>query len=131
MGLDNAITLELNKETQQSKWLNMIMDKNNDVIYYRKCWNIRDAILEAIGISKYNQEACIGIADNDIKAIIKVLKRINNRRTWNNNFWNYSGRVFINLWIDVIKLRLLLFYLKHINKEFYRQGNMIYFYDSY
>lgn len=86
MGLDNGIVVyKRNKPAP------------DEVCYWRKCWGIRNEILDVVApdrlnMSSFNWDCDRGysLSAEDIAAIIKVLDRFNNKKYWD----EYSDSIF-------------------------------------
>lgn len=127
MGLDNGIKVKsITKEDRLKYGISIPYNEtDDDICYWRKCWNIRSVILKILhlgeegGFYKFDSE--------DIPAIIKGLYNlIVNKDEWNDNdcIWKYKDMVPTIL-RNILDLDRLIFYLKdHPDAE-------ISFYDSY
>lgn len=127
MGLDNGIKVkDITKEDRLKYGISIPYNEtDDDICYWRKCWNIRSVILKILhlgeegGFYKFDPE--------DIPAIIKGLYNlIVNKDEWNDNdcIWEYKDMVPTIL-RNILDLDRLIFYLKdHPDAE-------ILFYDSY
>lgn len=127
MGLDNGIKVKgITKEDRLKYGISIPYNEtDDDICYWRKCWNIRSVILKILhlgeegGFHKFDPE--------DIPSIIKGLYNlIVNKDEWNDNdcIWEYKDMVPTIL-RNILDLDRLIFYLKdHPDAE-------ISFYDSY
>lgn len=127
MGLDNGIKVKsITKEDRLKYGISIPYNEtDDDICYWRKCWNIRSVILKILhlgeegGFYKFDPE--------DIPSIIKGLYNlIVNKDEWNDNdcIWEYKDMVPTIL-RNILDLDRLIFYLKdHPDAE-------ISFYDSY
>ena len=127
MGLDNGIKVKgITKEDRLKYGISIPYNEtDDDICYWRKCWNIRSVILKILhlgeegGFYKFDPE--------DIPAIIKGLYNlIVNKDECNDNdcIWEYKDMVPTIL-RNILDLDRLIFYLKdHPDAE-------ISFYDSY
>lgn len=108
MGLDNGITLQFTQDTP-AELLALIRPyydsydcddktKTIDLLYWRKCWNIRELILTALDNDGYNTDYATGeyILDIDIfESILLSLQRAYNYEWWyehNDSIWD---------WVDI------------------------------
>lgn len=135
MGLDNGILIKCkSKEEAQSiideasTHLNSLnlYDKNVEVCYWRKCWNIRREIISVLHMNK--DEVYHTIDLEDIKPIIKRLSKFLDKETWDNDddgsIWEFEEYRESILW-DILNLSWLYYYkMEHPEIE-------IEFYDSY
>lgn len=92
MGLDDGIIIKCkSKEEAQSiideasTHLNSLSlyDKNVEVCYWRKCWNIRREIISVLYMNR--DEVYHTIDLEDIKPIIKRLSKFLDKETWDND----------------------------------------------
>lgn len=88
MGLDNGIEIRKNKRTEElkldAKFSTEYSDTHLEVCYWRKCWGLRDRILEHLAY-KYNLtivEYSWRLDVEDINFIIETLEYFNNKRVW-------------------------------------------------
>ena len=95
-----------------------------EIIYYRKCWNVRNAILDCLG-KRWTDEWKFALTIDNIDDIIEVLKSFNadNWSDGDGSIWDW----------DEIKPRLRqhikdLQVLKRIMKK---HDVEVYFYDAY
>lgn len=134
MGLDNGIVLKIDEfpkdfYTEKSDFGTSSYDekaKELNIAYWRKCWGIREAILNIVGRNNLD-EFEYKIEWDDVPAIIRALKNFLNEKYWNDSadsIWEYEE--YIDTMIDIIlNLKWLEKYLKdHKDAE-------CYFYDSY
>lgn len=135
MGLDNGLYLVRKKNAQKSflicffDWLKYSSNENEDVyeiFYFRKAWGVRGEVLSIVRNSLENKGS-YPVSTEMLYDILKVLKRFNHRRYWNQN----SGSIFEYkemrrlIWRYIFNMRLLLLYMKrHHNDE-------LFFEDSY
>ena len=135
MGLDNAICIRRNEITNKildlcqfaPDWDNKL-EYDFEIVYYRKCWNIRNDILYLIG-KRFTDEYEFTLTKDDVTAIIKLLKSYNKENfedngsciwDWDDEEWPYAEKIQE----DIQKLETL--------KELMDQYNLdVYFYDSY
>lgn len=134
MGLDNGIIIIRNNYSNKIKALKRFTvsyDKDEtypfEVCYWRKCWNVRDNILDIVGI----ENECQGRFYLDvpmIEEIILVLKSYN-KKTWEYGGW--SGSIWE--WSEYKKAnRRHIRNLKRLIKTMGKYPELeVYFYDSY
>ena len=126
MGLDNGISFRNELDIPFDLPDFVRLDDDGDICYWRKCWGIRDEILDIIkecDTDEYEYE----IKLEHIVPIIDVLKQYTKRSYWNENarsVFEYKDYVEINKQY-INNLYWLLYYkTKHPEVE-------IFFYDSY
>lgn len=130
MGLDNGIILNVNPNTITN--LNKLVqldktwgeDPHTEVCYWRKCWGIRNAIVEKLHFND-NEESKLDV--EDIPVIIKILFDFYGQTEWEedaDSIWEWDEfkdtlrqQIFNLMW-------LYDYMLKHSNAE-------VIFYDSY
>lgn len=138
MGLDNGIILVLaNKKIPEDFpschedywWVGDEKDvaKNGklDVAYWRKCWNIREAIISVLHVGNDGGE--YPIEAEDLPAIRRALIKFLHYDYWeehSDSIWEYDDIVDTLLQI-LINLKWLEIYLKRHPED------SAYFYDSY
>ena len=133
MGLDNGICVERNDFTNSLFELEKFKyeyapRRYFEICYWRKCWNIRDAIGRKIWYEDngYSNE----LTEADLYNIIEALESFNEEK-WNEDFENGE-----TIWEwDIIEQRLAqqiqdLKLLIDLKKK-YENKLYIYFYDSY
>ena len=128
MGLDNGIIIK-NLPVEDYIYFRDIdvyeEDNEVEICYWRKCWNVRDAILKILKTEVDNKYI---IKPEDIPAIIRKLEDFLIPSNWEegNSIWLYD-EIVNDLINDIVNLSMLLLYMKlHPESEI-----EIYFYDSY
>lgn len=135
MGLDNGICVKrtpFTNQIEELKVFNYNWDKelkyDPEIVYYRKCWNVRNDILYIIG-QRWTDEYEVSLTPVDIDNIIELLQSYNKDNwqesggsiwEWDDGEWSYSKKIKQ----DIEKLRLLRKLMDKYNLE-------VYFYDSY
>ena len=128
MGLDNGITL---KKKGLPKQFNCLATKDRDygseieIAYWRKCWQVRRLIYEAINMPDEN-DGVIELSREDVLAIIKALTK-NIKRKWyeyDPPYWEWK-EYKTNHRLNVRRLRRLA----HLMKKY--PDVVVEFYDSY
>ena len=130
MGLDNGINARRHgydfiddalKAISTYQW-----GDSFEIAYWRKCWNVRDAIGGAIGGIYDNGET--SLSRGDVLAIIKVLKKFN-KKNWDTYGWGGS----IWEWSEIKKNhRGCIRRLRRLARLMKRYPLIeVYFYDSY
>lgn len=95
----------------------VVMD---DLCYWRKSWNIRDAFLSVIGKTNNdkNSEYYYLITEEDIPAIMKNIFKLCDKNTWddsNDSIWEFKD-IKERLINTLVNLKLLKLYL-HKHKD--------------
>lgn len=133
MGLDNSIMIERNEYSNKikNKLKSFILDfddeerYNFEVCYWRKCWNVREDISDAIGGILDNRRTSLNI--DNLKSILLILKGYNKEN------WKYGGWGSIWTWEEHKKINKKhiknLEYLIKLKKKY--PDLEIYFLDSY
>lgn len=134
MGLDNGIILKLKDKTLPQDFPGELDDYEKEhlsrtgeleVAYWRKCWGIRNEIVNMLHMK--NDEGEHIIEHDDVKPIRRILISYMHPNYWEENadsIWEYDEMVE-NLIDQLIKLKWLEYYLReHKDAE-------CYFYDSY
>ena len=94
MGLDNGITIKKKDLPKQFNRLSIEgLDHGSEieVAYWRKCWQVRRLIYEAINMPD-ESESVVRLSREDILAIIKALTK-NIKRKWyeyDTPYWEWS-----------------------------------------
>ena len=131
MGLDNGICVRRTEQTEKIRELqcfNQSYDKEHkfdfDVTYYRKCWNVRGAIISYLG-KRWTDEYEFILTIDDVDGIIEVLK------LFNKDNWDDGGG---SIWDwDEMRPRLKQHIkdLGLLKKIMEKHDIEVYFYDSY
>lgn len=133
MGLDNGIVLR-RKDRQKIElpsfvkdmWESIDTDGAVELAYWRKCWGIRDRIINLFGGE--NDNGHYNIDANKLLEIIKILNKFLHKEYWDeyaDSIWEYDEHIERSVEI-LINLSWLSWYML---KE---QDNIeVYFYDSY
>lgn len=140
MGLDNGIIVKTNNEKLNKKlkgfktaypWIEeSTEDKKIEVAYWRKCWNIRNLILNELKKTKGEipqNDSQTSLLTEDIDNIIKILKSLNkkNWEDYGSSIWTYKEQKPYNR-IYIKNLKRLKRLMKLFPNEF-----EVSFYDSY
>lgn len=143
MGLDNGLILytraPINVPPEIRKLITVTTHEGWDysceyeLLYFRKCWNIRSAVGRVLGASP---DYCgkSGLDIDEVKSIWWVIKQLNNKYLWEHGTWS-------SIWTyEEIKDRLdnsllILEWLIHFMREHRYVGAnedyVVEFYDSY
>lgn len=129
MGLDNGFILKnVDKATiPKFIWYDDTYMKENEIvlIYWRKCWGLREAVMNVLHMSDTDGEK--QVEAEDIPAILRKLYPFLSKEYWEDNadsIWTFDEKIdsFIQ---DILNLKWL---------EEYMQDHpeiTCYFYDSY
>ena len=145
MGLDNGVTLSFKQDVfskrklEKFKKLGSFVYFNNidtyeiDILYWRKCWNVRGEVFNFLRKEGYDIQDNDYIAEMDIKTtrrLIKYLRKyISDSKQWKEDYedgttiWE-SNDVYVEQLDTAVKY---LNMLRFTNSSKYR----LYFYDSY
>ena len=136
MGLDNGIELKA-KTSRGIEYLAenhsfYFDDDDNDIGYWRKCWNIRRAVLHAFGDKGYEGDG--GYIDltsvEDLVNMAETLKYFLNEENWDRDDSIWDWYIALPSVAEAIKkLRCLIEDIE--NEEISIDDLNIYFYDSY
>lgn len=96
MGLDNGLSVRRNKAFERNyEWFKKFDEKwckeygyNPDICYWRKCWNIRNAIFDRID-GVYDNEDSENLSIEDINEIIEILASFT-EDNWNGSIWAWE-----------------------------------------
>lgn len=131
MGLDNSIEIRRNEKSMsiynKLKRFEDDWDKEHkydfEVLYYRKCYNVRNLILRCLGAGEEDYE--IPVKREDIPNIIAALKSLN-KKNWEDcgsSIWDWEDQE------PYIKRHIKN--LKYLYKLMGKHDLDVYFYDSY
>lgn len=135
MGLDNGIMFKIkNKEKfgaipswfRREEW----EEKYNydyEVLYWRKCWNVRDAILNYLPNTN-GDGGSFEMTPDQLEGIFEILTGLYSKENWNEDesiwSWEEVGENYIE---NLEYARKVLAWLKTKPEDSYQ----LYFYDSY
>jgi hypothetical protein len=135
MGLDNGVNFKiLNKETfgEMPSWIHREEweDKygfDYEIFYWRKCWNVRNAIIEYLGMHENEYECTMTVYD--LESVVDILERdVYGEDNWEDGLsiwtWEEIGEHYIQ---RLEYARKVIEWLKNKPLGSYE----IYFYDSY
>lgn len=92
MGLDNGIIITEYPEHLQSKLQELTSHKDNlDLAYWRKCWGIRNAIINNLGFDREGGEYKLTLKHFPI--LLKILKQFLKKEIWDSkadSIWEYD-----------------------------------------
>ena len=133
MGLDNGICIKNIPKEDIPSFVKSYTDFDNDIeiCYWRKCWNIRNDIMNRF--HGYDNEYTY-LEREDIPAIIKILESWLSESKWteayedNDTIWEYDEYRKNDLIQQIINLKWLYEYLKDYPPA---EKEDFYFYDSY
>ena len=130
MGLDNGITI-YKKNLNSSIILNeSFIPLDCEICYWRKCWGIRDDIIDYLHNTHKIQEELYEyeLTLADLQAIYNILLSWYNKKKWNESgrsIWDWKT-IKEQLRYDCNRLAYLI-----AKKEVYEDDLPVYFYDSY
>lgn len=103
MGLDNSVSIRVPKGTHVSKYFEFEYEIDGydyyGVVYYRKCWNVRAGVIEALDLmpdgtrKEMNMETCtFPISRDEVRRIRDVIKSLNKKKIWDEwgSIWLYK-----------------------------------------
>ena len=129
MGLDNGFVIQnVNRQMVPNFVQLPFPDDDSDgieIAYWRKCWGVRSAILDAL--HAHNDDYHIEVKAEDIPAIVRALRPFFKAEYWEENadsIWTFD-EAFDNMLNSIINLYWAKKYM-----EAYPDVTM-YFYDSY
>lgn len=134
MGLDNGIQIKRKQGLPDEVFKKFDTDISRkweydlEVAYWRKCWNIRALIYNALG-AEWENDSKVPMDRQDVLNVIKALKGVN-RKNWEDNEWGGGSIWEWDEYKDshrrnIANLKWLArFMKKHLDIE-------VYFYDSY
>lgn len=121
------------KRTPESEQIKEVLEFERDwekkykfdfqVMYFRKCWNVRSDIFGIIGSLETPNDSRTPVRLEHIDPIINLLRSYN-KKNWENSIWEY----------DEIKanIKQQIKNLKKLKKIMEKYDNLtVYFYDSY
>lgn len=129
MGLDNGICIRCEPD-KKDFYVNYFIDVDGDydnpeICYWRKCWNVREAILNVLHAKPDQFE--FKIEADDIKPIIRKLLELMDKEVWDGSdesIWEFD-EIKDTLVKQIANLHLL-------RKLFEKEPDLeVYFYDSY
>ena len=129
MGLDNGICVKKTDFLSNNYKLKKMhhFSTSIELCYWRKCWNIRNLILDTLNIYSDN-DLKYYLSIDEIDDIIKVLKKLN-KSNWNDfgySIWDWKEQKrHIKQHIKNLK------YIKKLLNKYPNEKIDIYFYDSY
>lgn len=130
MGLDNGVSLKIldvNSFKTIPSWVHKLaLSDEYDILYWRKCWNIRRAILRYLG--EKSGECYYDLTLEDLHNIINIVKKLCTRKNWDetDSIWTYD-EIKRNYKYNLRMARKTLRWLKKKPENSYS----LYFYDSY
>lgn len=130
MGLDNSFRITNIKREEIPLWVKLPWgwdDKDGvqDIVYFRKCWGIRNEILRLLHSS--DQEYEIPVEEDDLLPIVKILMKYLNEAYYDENadsIWEFE-EAYDNIQQSIINLIWLKTYMDQ------HSDVMCYFCDSY
>ena len=128
MGLDNGIMIKKNRKIEkkfQDKYDYYAYADSYEIVYWRKCWNLRAAVQSITGV--YFDNADVRLKKEDIEDLIEFLGKLNekNWESYGYSIWSWE-EYEDNIQKNIEDLKYLLKYMKKYPKEV-----EVWFYDSY
>lgn len=137
IGLDNGFRVRGLKKTDIPSYIHLPRedditndDKEIEVAYYRKCWNVRHMVLGVLRIPTSSNEYEYKLDPEDLSAIIRKMGKFFNREVWEDSdeggsIWTFEEAFEGTLLNNTLNLKWLFEYWRdHPEIE-------VYFYDSY
>lgn len=123
MGLDNGIEIKKIKD-------NIIFNLDNEICYWRKCWGLRDDIIEYLRTvyPDNKEEYAWNLSKEDIVEIINITDFWDNKQKWNKesrSIWKYKE------YKNTLKASLNNLHYLLAKMEDYPDGIEVEFYDSF
>ena len=139
MGLDNGLLLHSKEPVDVPVELSIVDFANYeatspfpytyDILYFRKCWNIRREVCAILGASyEYCGKSWLTIGE--VKNMWRALNELNSKKAWESgdSIWSYA-EIKSRLDASLLALEWLIdFMRKHENEQ---DSFMVEFYDSY
>ena len=128
MGLDNGFICKNIKRDEIPSYVRLpwdCRDEDVEIAYFRKCWGIRNEILEKLHVK--DDEYKIPVEKEDIIPIVKILMKYLDREYYDENadsIWEYD-EYKENIQHSIINLMWLRVYMET------HPDVTCYFYDSY
>lgn len=136
MGLDNGFYLKSDKRNLTRDMLpkgmkypfekDYVEDGGIEFIYWRKCWGLRNEIINYLGGEEDKYEYTIDKAD-DLYDIMSIITKFMNERVWReegNSIWSYDEMINI-MRENLLSLAFVIAFMQE-NLDVY-----VVFYDSY
>lgn len=132
MGLDNGIMIKRRADLPAAafayfddEW-RVKYDYNLEVAYWRKCWNVRDVILDVLHVP-FDNDSQTTMTVEDVDAVIAALCKINKKNWLDRGSTIWEWKDFKNIQRRNIRnLRRLRYMMKKEPDVF-----EVYFYDSW
>ena len=130
MGLDNGIVVKKSRLADkifkdEKRFYYFTIAQEYEIVYWRKCWNIRTAVRDITGVF-FDNDAQIALSIDDIIKLIKYLKNLN-KDSWEDggySIWTWE-EYKDKIKQDIKNLKYLLRYMKKYPEL------EVWFYDSY
>lgn len=120
MGLDNGIAIK-----GVEKYPDFAPD--GEIVYWRKCWNLRSAMLDVLDPERRKKDWDYEIEAEDVPAIIRAIIPFLSKDYWkenNSSIWEHEDMLPTLLENIENLIRLKIWWEEHPNAK-------VYFYDSY
>ena len=134
MGLDNGIMLKIiDKEKfgpmpawiKREEWEDQY-NYDYDILYWRKCWNVRAVILSYLEASDDEYEWTLSLMD--LQDICKILKKLYTKENWDESQSIWSWDEIKKTYITNLRYACRVLKWLHTKPE---GSYQLYFYDSY
>ena len=129
MGLDNGIVYKGERRSNPGWLARRVLpfyriDEEDEltICYWRKCWNVRDAIMSNI-IVRVGERTVLQISDIYVVRRL-VFNFLLHPKDWNNSIWTYK-EIRPHLVRQIVALSLLIKWMRRDASCF------VYFYDSF
>lgn len=96
-----------------------------EVVYYRKCWGLRNDVLNLIG-KRWSEGWKFNLSKDDVENIIELLGSYN-EETWEDSIWEWDDEE----WPYSEKIKQDIENLKLLRSLMDKYELEVYFYDSY
>ena len=129
MGLDNGLYAKGIKKLPRKirdNWEGIDTNGKIELAYWRKCWGIRNEILDALDVDRQGGGTYL-VSREKLKEVIDVLKKFTNKEYWEDNadsIWEYD-EFKDNQKQNIKQLRWIYGHMK------WHPDVQLFFYDSY
>lgn len=130
MGLDNGIVYKGERRSNLGWLARRVLpfyriDEEDEltICYWRKCWNVRDAIMSNLNSVRVGERTILQISDLYVIRRL-ILNFLLHPKDWHNSIWTYK-EIRPHLMRQIVALSLLIKWMKHDASCF------VYFYDSF
>ena len=128
MGLDNQIEIKRRADlpARAFAYFDNKHNRNLEVAYWRKCWNVRNIIMDILKVEEDNDSYTTMTVD-DVDAVIKALRKMNKKNWLDCGDTIWSWKEFKGIQRHNIRN------LRHLHHMMRKQPEVfeVYFYDSW